>query len=98
VRFQDLPYIHETGRTRHACAGSVIKHGPDCATNVVVAARRERYTLTSGAGDYQSKIVQLNGQPLALGAGDTLSALSGVPVPAGTNDVPARLYHFSGVV
>lgn len=43
----------------------------------------ERYSLTSGSGDLQVKTVQLNGQPLALGAGDALPALSGVRAPAG---------------
>ena len=46
--------------------------------------RGERYTLSSGSSDLQVTTVQLNGQPLALGAGDTLPALAGVPVPAGS--------------
>ena len=48
----------------------------------------ERYTLTSGASDLQSKTVQLNGQSLALGAGDALPALTGVPAQAGNTTLP----------
>ena len=48
----------------------------------------QRYTLTSGASDLQSKTVQLNGQPLTLGGGDTLPALNGVPAPAGNTTFP----------
>jgi hypothetical protein len=52
--------------------------------------RGERYTLTSGAADLQSKTVQLNGQPLALG--DTLPSLAGAPAAAGnTTFAPASI-------
>lgn len=41
----------------------------------------ERYTLAADPLD--SRTVSLNGQPLALGPGDTLPALSGAPTAAG---------------
>jgi hypothetical protein len=52
----------------------------------------ERYTLTAGGSDLQVKTVQLNGQALALGAGDALPTLTGVPAPAGnTTFSPASI-------
>lgn len=48
----------------------------------------ERYTLTSGDSHLQSKTVQLNGQTLAVGAGDALPALNGVQTPAGATTFP----------
>ena len=48
----------------------------------------ERYTLSSGSQRFAMTTVQLNGQPLALGAGDTLPALAGVPAPAGNTTFP----------
>jgi hypothetical protein len=48
----------------------------------------ERYTLTFVASDLQSKMVQLNGQPLQLGTGDTVPALAGVPATAGNATLP----------
>jgi hypothetical protein len=52
----------------------------------------ERYSLTSGTSDLQSRTIQLNGQPLAFGDGDSLPSLAGAPAAAGnTTFAPASI-------
>ena len=51
------------------------------AQSMAIPARAERYTLT--AQDLLDTAVELNGNELKLGAGDTLPQLKGVAAPAG---------------
>ena len=55
----------------------------------------ERYTLT--APNLEDASVQLNGAGLQLGAGDTLPALTGTPVAAGSLTLPPASITFLGI-
>jgi hypothetical protein len=48
----------------------------------------QRYTLDAARLD--DRTVRLNGQPLALGAGDSLPAMTGTPTEAGKDASPPR--------
>jgi heparanase 1 len=54
----------------------------------------ERYTLTSGSDDLQSKTVRINGTPLALGADGESPAVEAVRAPARDAVLPAASISF----
>jgi len=66
------------------------------AREIGLPARAERYTLTSPNG-LDSRVIELNGKPLALAAGGTLPALAGALEKAGTVALPATSVTFLAI-
>jgi hypothetical protein len=74
-------YAHCTPATPGGVSVLAINTSRDASHTLALPATSERYTLH--ARHLQGKTVQLNGRPLALGAGDELPAIAGSPTPAG---------------
>jgi hypothetical protein len=81
-------YAHCLRGAPRGVAMLVINTDQNAQRTLSLGQKGERYTLTSGPGGLQSKAAQVNGQPLALGAGDALPAFAGVPAPAGNTVFP----------
>jgi hypothetical protein len=63
----------------------VINTDKTTAHSLAVPKASERYTLSVGGSDLQTKTVRLNGADLALGTNDALPALAGSQTAAGTS-------------
>lgn len=74
-------YAHCLRGERGGVAVLVLNTDRAAARSLAVPAASERFVLTSG--ELASRSVQLNGRELALGPGDALPELAGVPTPAG---------------
>jgi hypothetical protein len=76
-------YAHCLRGTPGGVAMLVINTDPTTERTFSMPQAGERYTLAAGSSDLQVKTIQLNGQPLALGANDALPSLAGVPAASG---------------
>lgn len=79
-------YAHSRKDGKDGCVYLVINTSWTEPTTVTLPKEAEVYALT-GNGGMRSRTMLLNGRELVLGEGDTLPALDGVTVPAGTLEV-----------